>query len=120
MQNKIELPEPDLYAHELIENGGGVWLGTNVKGICEQAYVEGETGTVVTEFYSAERVLDLIRAAVLAERADAAQAVRSERHRCFELAKLAISYAGDADWSRVDAVICLIEWPAAMAKEPGK
>lgn len=70
--------------------------------------------------YRASEELERLHAEVEALRADAAQAVRSERSRCFELAKLAISYAGDADWSRVDAVICLIERPAAMAKEQTK
>jgi hypothetical protein len=53
-----ELPNPSLYAHELILNGGGVWLGVPEKGICEQAYVEGETSKEVKEFYSAEQMKD--------------------------------------------------------------
>lgn len=54
----LPLPEPDLYAHELILNGGGVWLGVPEKGICEQAYVEGETGKEVREYYNVNQVLD--------------------------------------------------------------
>lgn len=80
MTNKIELPEPDLYAHELIENGGGVWLGCIEKGICEQSYVEGETGDVIIELYSAERVLGLIRSAVLAPRAACAAIANKQRY----------------------------------------
>ena len=51
-----ELPEPALYAHELILNGGGVWLGVPEKGICEQSYVEGETGEEIREFYTADQM----------------------------------------------------------------
>lgn len=66
-----KLPEPDLYAHELITNGGGVWLGVPEKGICEQAYAEGETGREVRRYYMAvttQQIADAAYAAGLAAR----------------------------------------------------
>lgn len=60
----LPLPEPDLYAHELILNGGGVWLGCHKKGICEQAYEEGETGEEVREYYTTQQVLDYTESCV--------------------------------------------------------
>ena len=51
-----KLPEPDLYAHELLDNGGGVWLGVDEKGICEQAHVEGETGEEIRIYYTEAKV----------------------------------------------------------------
>lgn len=40
-----------------------------------------------------------------------AKAVTVERNRCEDLATLAVSYARDADWARVDAVLGLIARP---------
>lgn len=58
-----KLPEPDLYAHELITNEGGVWLGVPEKGICEQAYAEGETGREVRRYYMAATTQQIADAA---------------------------------------------------------
>lgn len=55
-------PEPFLYAHELIQNGRGVWLGTSEKGICEQAHTPGETGEEVVTLYTADQVRSIVRA----------------------------------------------------------
>ena len=68
----VALPEPDLYAHELLANGGGVWLGVLEKGICEKAHDEGETGAEVREYHLTATLVDYgnhrAAAAVLAER----------------------------------------------------
>ena len=47
---KVKMPEPELFTHELITNGGGVYLGVAEKGICERSYVEGETSALVHEW----------------------------------------------------------------------
>lgn len=47
---EVKMPEAMLFTHELITNGGGVHIGVDTKGICEQSYVEGETSEAVREW----------------------------------------------------------------------
>lgn len=60
----MKLPEPDLYARELIANGGGIWLGCHDKRVCEQAHDPGETGEEVRGYYTTEQVLEIVRHAL--------------------------------------------------------
>jgi hypothetical protein len=52
----VPLPAPGLFAHELITNGGGIYLGCNSRSICEQAHTPGETSEEISEFYTAEQL----------------------------------------------------------------
>lgn len=45
-------------------------------------------------------------------------ATAAERERCKNLADLAVSYAKDADWSRVDAVLGLLQRPNVANNRP--
>lgn len=50
----IPLPEPTLYVHELLSNGGGIWLGCPEKDVVEKASDPGETGDVVLHMVTLE------------------------------------------------------------------
>lgn len=52
----VPMPEPALFTHELIRDGGGVHLGCSKRNICEQAYEEGETSEEVREWYTADQM----------------------------------------------------------------
>lgn len=57
----IDLGKPFIYAHELLKNPGGIWLGCDDKNIVEQAHIEGETGSVIVALYTEEQVLEIIK-----------------------------------------------------------
>ena len=71
----VPLPEPSLFAHELLANGGGVWLGCVKRDICEQAHVPGETGDEVREYVTLAEAIAHAAQVEAAARAD-------ERERC--------------------------------------
>ncbi|XAI95213.1 hypothetical protein [Leptolyngbya phage Lbo-JY16] len=43
--------KPFIYAHELLSNGGGVWLGCDSEEITRTAHIDGETGEEVIALY---------------------------------------------------------------------
>ena len=45
--------KPFIYAHELLSNGGGVWLGCDSEEITLAAHIDGETGEEVIALYHA-------------------------------------------------------------------
>jgi len=63
MTTTFKMPKPFIYAHELIENKGGVWLGVAEKGICEQAHTPGETGEEVVALYTAQSLREILEQA---------------------------------------------------------
>jgi hypothetical protein len=56
----FKMPEHFIYARELIENNGGVWLGVAEKEICEQAHTPGETGEKVVVLYNSKALRDAL------------------------------------------------------------
>lgn len=65
------LPKPDLYAHELLTNGGGLWLATSEEGLCEKAHTPGETGETVIRLYTEKTVRNLVSLKPADDRSDA-------------------------------------------------
>jgi len=60
---------PFIYVHELIENGGGIWLGCPSEDVVRQAYTEGETG---------KEVIALVKASEAEARIEELEAVLSK------------------------------------------
>lgn len=50
------LQEPNMHAHELLSNDGGVWLGCKDKSVVERAHDPGETGEEVRALFTAEQM----------------------------------------------------------------
>ena len=48
----IRALKPFGYFHELVANGGGIWVGLDNKAIVEASHVEGETGNEVIPLYA--------------------------------------------------------------------
>lgn len=87
--SEVKLPEPFLYAHELIENedvgqSGGIWLGVNKEGICEEAHIEGETGDVVIKLFTAEQLEEYAEQRVREALDHLYQYGREETHKILE------------------------------------
>ena len=51
-----KLPEPDLYAHELISNEGGIFLGCANLDVVKQSHVDGETCEKINVLFSESSV----------------------------------------------------------------
>lgn len=69
LRGGVELPEAELFTHELIDNGShGVHLGVNERGICEKAHIEGETSEEVKEWVSISTAIQYGDARALAAR----------------------------------------------------
>lgn len=47
------MSKPFIYAHELISNGGGVWLGCDSEETTRLAHIDGKTGDEVIALYKA-------------------------------------------------------------------
>jgi hypothetical protein len=53
--------KPFIYVHELLENGGGIWLGCDDEAVVRSAYDKGEIGEEVitlVKLSDAQAVLD--------------------------------------------------------------
>lgn len=56
--------KPFIYAHELIENTAGIWIGCNDEASVHGSYTEGETGKEVVALYHEKdfkEVVDLVK-----------------------------------------------------------
>jgi hypothetical protein len=51
--------EPFMYAHELLANGGGIWIGCKSLAILRQAHDPGETGEEIVALYTREQCIQL-------------------------------------------------------------
>lgn len=56
------LPEANLYAHELLSNGGGIWLACASESIVRQAHDPGETGEEIRALFTAEQMREYVLA----------------------------------------------------------
>jgi hypothetical protein len=52
----LPLPEANLYAHELLSNGGGIWLACSSEAILRQTHDPDETGDEVRALYTADQM----------------------------------------------------------------
>lgn len=57
---------PSLYAHELLANGGGIWLACASEAILRRAHDDGETGEEIRALFTSEQ-LDAAQRAAYAE-----------------------------------------------------
>lgn len=86
-------PEVFLHAHELLLNGGGVWLGNSSEDLVRQGYDEGETGEEVVALVRLsdhrEHVAPLVaEIATLRTELEVERSIRAQSMTQEELAKL--------------------------------
>jgi len=56
MGDEPSLPVAFIHAHELLQNGGGIWFGTADKKVVEQSHDEGETGDEIKALFTADQL----------------------------------------------------------------